>query len=156
MRGLDGLTHKTGLRHGTSQKNRREVGTGYSIPDSPTAEDSDGESRLPLAIEFNRPDMQMFHNQGGISILYIIEAIGLRSGNFSDNRHPRSFDQRGRVQKLLLQREKPSLRLLAIEGRLFSVLERKLQELDLRAAAESLRFQNLATKHEHTPLIEFR
>ena len=109
MHGLDGLAHKTCLRHGTPQKNRIEVGPESSIPDSHTAEDSDGESRLPLAIGLNRPDMQMFHNQRGVSILNVVEAIGLRPRDFSDNRHPRSFDHRGRVKKLLLQREEPSL-----------------------------------------------
>jgi len=111
---------------------------------------------LPLAKRLNRPDVEMFHDQRGISILHVVEAIGLRPRDFPDNRHPRTFDYRGRIKKLLLQRKEPSLRLLTIEARLLSVFKRKLQEFDLRAVSESLRFQHLTAKHEHTSTVGLR
>jgi len=100
--------------------------------------------------------MQMFYNQGGISILYVVEAIGLRPRDLPNNRHPRPFNHRSGVKKLLLQHEESSLRLLAIAARLLSILKRKLQEFDLRAILQSFRFQYLTTEHKHPPLVGLR
>ena len=92
----------------------------------------------------------------GYSILYVVEAIGLRPRDFSNNRHPRSLDHRSRVKELLLQREEPSLRLLPIEARLLSVLKWKLQEFDLCTVVKPLRVQHLTAKHEHASLVGLR
>ena len=53
--------------------------------------------------------MEVFYDHNRVPILHVIEIVGLGHGHFSDNGHGRSLNNRGRIEKYLLNRQKSPL-----------------------------------------------
>lgn len=119
------------------------------------ASDSNRKSRLRvgIAIGFRRPRMQILHNQHRISIFDIVEVLDLCLRQFSNDRHFCSFDNGCGIEKLLMNREEPSLRLLTVENRSLVLIQGQLQKLDLCPIFQSFRLQHLATEYHDLALV---
>lgn len=129
--------------------------TATTHPAACAAADSNRKSgiRIGISIGLRRPYMQIFHDHHRVPILDIVEMLDLCLRQFSNNRHLCSFGDGRGVEKLLLDREESTLRLLTIGNRLLSLIERQLQELDLCSILQSFGLQHLAAQyHDLAPV----
>lgn len=100
--------------------------------------------------------MEVLNDHNRVPIFHVVEVVDLGSEHFSDNGHRRSLDNRRWVEKLLLERQKSPLRLLAVENRSLSFVERHLQQFDLRAFLEPLRLEDHSTEDHDLSLVRLR
>lgn len=128
--------------------------------DSPSRSASDADRKpwpwLSIRGGSGRPDVQMFHDQDGISILDFIERLGLGSGYLSDDRHLRSLNDSLGIEELLLERKESTLRPLTIRCRPLVTIEIQLQKLDLRPLLQSFRLEHFAAEYDDPSTKRFR
>lgn len=100
--------------------------------------------------------MHMLDDHEWIAILDFVKVIGSHSNHLSHDGHPGSLTDRGRIEKLLLDRKKTSLRLLTIVNRPILPIERQLEQFELGAVLEALAFQHFTSDDKHSSWIGLR
>lgn len=53
--------------------------------------------------------MEVFYDHNRVPIFHVIEIVGLGPGHFPDNGHGCSLNNRGRIEKFLLNRQESPL-----------------------------------------------
>ena len=97
--------------------------------------------------------MPVFHRQGGIAIVDFVQLLDDDPADLADERHQHPRRQCCRIEELLVKDQHSPLRLREVRRRLLILVERELQQFNLRPLFEPLRLDDSTAEQNETSFI---
>ena len=97
--------------------------------------------------------MPVFHRQGGIVIVDFVHLLGDGPADLANECHQHPRRQCCRIEELLVKDQYSPLRLREVRRRLLILIERELQQFDLRPLFEPLRLEDFTAEQNQTSFI---
>ena len=117
------------------------------------AEDAKIRSASPVVEGARRPNIPVFHREGGIAIVDFVDLTDDGPAYLADERHQHPRRQCCRVEEIPVKDQHSPLRLRKVRRRFLILIERELQQFDLRPLFEPLRLEDLTVEQKETSFI---